>query len=144
MSEGIVFKKCSIWDDQAKFMLAGNQGVCEFLPSQVMLYQDLIVEEAGEFGDVLKQINQCSTSSEENELVPDAIKEAIDLIVVVAGWLISNGIDPQAAWDIVHANNMAKVAEKVEKDENGKIKKSPESIKRKEQMMADLRALIDA
>lgn len=136
----------SVFDDMKLFMTFGNQTVNEFNDSQELLYDRLIDEEHKEFSDSFDDAVMMSKESmpDYKESKAEAIKEAIDLIVVVSGWLISTGIDPQAAWDIVHGNNMAKVTEKVEKDENGKIKKSPESIKRKEQMMADLRALIDA
>ena len=119
----------SIFEDQRRFMLAGQQEVT-YNPDQIKLYEKLIDEEYWEFRDALR------TEPLENQL-----KECTDLLVVLSGWLISQGINAQSLWDIVHANNMAKVSEPPKKDANGKILKSPKSIERKEIMMREIRNL---
>ena len=129
----------SIFEDQKEFMLAGNQTVNEFNLDQMFLYDSLIDEEQKEFF-----IANGEWYCENTLFQADTVKEAIDILVVVSGWLLSNGIDPQKAWDIVHTNNMAKVNDIVVKDSNGKIQKSPESIARKKQMMIDLMALVES
>ena len=95
--------------DQAKFMNAGGQTVTRFNPPQSKLYRDLVREESKEFIETTDHV--------------DAIKEAVDVIVVAIGYLISTvGVEgAAAAWDAVHANNMLKVAAKVEKREDGKV-----------------------
>jgi predicted HAD superfamily Cof-like phosphohydrolase len=117
------------FNDQKEFMKAGGQ-VVGFNKEQALLYGKLIAEEFDEYA-----VEATGTQEE--------LKEMIDLLVVVIGKIISLGVDPQAAWDIVHANNMAKVGENTQYDENGKIMKSEESKARKVQMMKDLEGLIN-
>jgi len=124
-----------IFEDQKDFMIAGGQVVDKQDEKQAELYDDLIDEEYYEF---CTSLGFTGSNEEPKE---NQIKEAIDLIVVTAGWLNSQGIDAQKAWDLVHANNMAKVNDKVVKDEAGKIQKSPESKARKAVMMQELREL---
>ncbi len=128
----------SIFEDQKKFMLAGDQTVDELNLKQMDLYESLIHEEKSEF-----IFASAKFYCESTKLQAETIKEAIDILVVVSGWLLSNGIDAQKAWDIVHENNMAKVKDKIVKDGKGKIQKSPESIARKNKMMIDLIGLIN-
>jgi len=117
----------NIFRDQTNFMLAGSQTVDEFNPEQKLLYQDLIVEEYDEFIGAITE-----------EPLSHQIKEACDILVVVAGWLNSIGIDAEVAWRAVHSNNMLKVAYPPVKDKNGKIKKSDESRQGKKLMMTTL------
>ena len=121
----------SIFKDQAAFMQAGGQITDKSNMMQSVLYESLVDEEYGEF----------YMACENPEPQENRIKEAIDLIVVTAGWLISQGIDAQKAWDIVHANNLAKVQDVTVKNAEGKIQKSEASIKRKAEMMLALKGL---
>lgn len=121
----------SIVTDQKEFMVAGGQEVEGYQFFQEELYSKLIIEEHSEW------LLATMFESETNEL-----KELIDQIVVILGKIISLGIDPQKAWDLVHANNMLKVGSKVVKDDNGKIIKSPEAIAAKVMMMKELEELL--
>lgn len=116
--------------DQEEFMLRGKQTVATYNEDQIEMYEDSIHEEYDEF--VLACLN---------EPLENQVKECVDLIVVCIGFLFSLGIDPLKAWKLVWQNNIAKVTGEVEKDSNGKIKKSPESIARKAKMMEDIRGL---
>lgn len=118
--------------DQIEFMKAGGQTTDGYDVDQVDLYNRLIVEEVSEHTIATLM------EPEANEL-----KEMIDIIVVILGKIISMGVNPQDAWDLVHSNNMAKVTGKVVKDTNGKIVKSPEAIAAKAKMMRDLDNLFD-
>lgn len=119
--------------DQIDFMISGNQNITEFNKEQCDLYINLIDEETDEFfGAII-----------DHPYSVEAIKEAVDILVVTIGYLVSRGVNPQLAWNIVHENNMFKVSQEVVKDENGKIQKSPESIEKKKEMMEKLRGLLD-
>ena len=122
----------NIFDDQADFMFRGDQTVGRYNRKQVQLYESLIAEEFKEFFHAVN-----------NEPLQNQVKEAIDLIVVTAGFLHSVGVDPQKAWDIVHTNNLLKVTERPEYDAAGKILKSKASMVRKEQMMLQLHMLLE-
>jgi len=124
-----------IFEDQKDFMIAGGQVVDKQDEKQAELYDDLIDEEYYEF---CTSLGFTGSNEEPKE---NQIKEAIDLIVVTAGWLNSQGIDAQKAWDLVHANNLKKVAN-LSKDSSGKVMKSEESIKAKGKLMEDIRGLI--
>lgn len=104
--------------DQAAFMLAGEQTVGEFNFVQACRYADHILEEANETkrdlasGDYVK-----------------AIDGAVDTIVVAIGFLHSIGVNPEKAWDIVHAANMSKLLDgKVYKRPDGQIAKGPNFV----------------
>ena len=118
--------------DQRDFMYMGNQTTTTYNEKQIGLYLKLIQEEEHEL--YCAEINQ--------EPIENKLKEATDLLVVTLGYIWSHGINPNDVWNLVHANNMAKVNETVIKDENGKIMKSPESIARKEKMMESIRKLL--
>jgi len=121
----------SIFTDQKEFMVAGSQEVSAFDDQQSQLYVELIEEEFNEFAEaVALEPKECQ------------VKECVDIMVVAVGWLLSQGIDPQKAWDLIHQNNMAKVNAVVVKDAKGKIIKSPESIARKNLMMTDIKAMV--
>ena len=117
--------------DQRDFMYMGNQLTQKYDEEQVLLYTSLIKEEVNEL-----------LMSYLLEDKAETLKEATDVIVVTLGLIWSMGVNPNDVWNLVHANNMAKVNETVIKDENGKIMKSPESIARKEKMMESIRKLL--
>ena len=119
-------------EDQRCFMQAGNQTTNELNWKQVLLYQELIREEVDELN---KEIFINITNE-------DILKEATDVLVVTLGLIWSMGVNPQDVWNLVQANNMAKVSDTVVKDETGKIMKSPESKARKEKMMESIRCLL--
>lgn len=121
----------SIVKDQVEFMRAADQEVGYYSIDQSDLYTKLIIEETGEW--ILSRLYEPDV----NEL-----KELVDILVVTLGKIISMGVDPQAAWDLVHANNMAKVTGPIVKDKNGKVPKSPKSIAAKAEMMESLDSLV--
>lgn len=118
-------------EDQRRFMQAGNQTTNVYNIEQIYLYKSLISEEVNEFNTAF--------NSEGNS---EILKEATDVLVVTLGLIWSMGVNPQDVWNLVHANNMAKVSDNVVKDETGKIMKSPESKARKEKMMENIKCLL--
>lgn len=127
----------SIFEDQKEFMLAGGQSVDKCSYKQIGLYERLIEEEYREL------IFALSEWTDDDIGQAEVIKETIDCIVVLSGALLSMGIDADKAWNLVHSNNMSKVNnnDPIVKDINGKIQKSPESIRRKAEMMTKLQEL---
>lgn len=119
-------------EDQRRFMQAGNQTTNVYNIEQIYLYKSLISEEVNEFNTAF--------NSEDNS---EILKEAVDVLVVTLGLIWSMGVNPQDVWNLVHANNMAKVSDTVVKDETGKIMKSPESKARKEAMMKSIKELLN-
>ena len=119
--------------DQRSFMYNGNQTIHEHNDIQIKLYASLILEEVSELGEALDK-------KEDSEI----LKEAVDVIVVTLGLMWSFGVDPSDVWELVHKNNMSKVLNQdaIVKDINGKIMKSPESIKRKADMMKGIKELL--
>lgn len=117
--------------DQKSFMYLGNQSTTIYNPEQMELYGSLFEEEIQELIDAIEP--------------EEIIKEACDVIVVTLGLLLSMGIDVHKAWELVHKNNMSKVSNQdiLVKDVNGKIQKSPESIKRKAEMMKGIKELLN-
>ena len=110
--------------DQAAFMLAGEQTVGEFNFVQACRYADHMLEEANETkrdlasGDYTK-----------------AVDGAVDTIVVAIGFLHSIGVNPDKAWDIVHAANMRKVIDgKVYRRDDGQIGKPPNFVGPEEEL----------
>lgn len=126
----------SIFIDQARFMSMGGQEIDGTQDlKQVWMYAGLIDEESLEF-------NQAFWNNEGPDI--ETIKEAVDVIVVAAGYLISTlGVkDAQKAWDAVYASNLSKVVNAVEKREDGKILKSYEYKKvAKKKLMETLSAI---
>jgi len=120
--------------DQRDFMYLGNQTTSLYNSEQLKLYENLIIEEVSELHDAIT-----------NEDKAEIIKEACDVLVVTLGLLLSMGIDVHKAWELVHRNNMSKVSNQdiIVKDVNGKIQKSPESIKRKTDMMKGIKELLN-
>lgn len=122
----------SIFKDQWDFMQLAEQTAIGS-EKQVQLYDSLIEEEYSEFAD------SPFDSAEE-------IKEAVDILVVTAGFLISRlGVGgAQHVWNLVHETNLAKVKGDVEKRSDGKILQNDEYKKvLKKKLMGDLEALLD-
>ena len=101
--------------DQATFMRAGEQAVGSPDPDQAARYLGHILEEA------------CETERAfDDEDYVKAVDGAVDTIVVAIGFLHSLGVDPDAAWDAVHAANMRKVIDgRVYRRPDGQIGKPP-------------------
>ena len=120
--------------DQKSFMYLGNQSTTTYNPEQMKLYEKLVIEEVSELHDAIA-----------NEDNAEIIKEACDVLVVTLGLLLSMGIDVHKSWELVHRNNMSKVSNQdiIVKDVSGKIQKSPESIKRKAEMMKGIKELFN-
>lgn len=136
--------------DQAEFMRAGGQTVGVPNHEQVMLYSELVDEEAGEVGLASMEVEGSSfpTCGVWENFDGDDISYAVgfaaeladgavDTIVVCIGLLHSMGIDPDKAWAEVHRSNMAKIdpaTGKVLKRNDGKIQKpegwTPPDMKR--------------
>lgn len=132
----------SIFHDQAQFMLAGNQTVNQPNCKQSQLYGDLVREEYREFEEkFLESDFRAKVSSAEFEMTPELVKEAVDVIVVAAGFLVTVlGPDrAQEVWNCVHSSNMLKTVGGTEQREDGKIMKNAEYKKvLKERLMQDL------
>jgi len=107
--------------DQADFMKLAGQKTHRFCQKQSDLYAKLIEEEAYEFIET-------QGLGYDSPYIADHIKEAVDMIVVATGFLISNlGVEgAQHAWNLVHESNLVKVQGKVEKREDGKVLKNDE------------------
>lgn len=100
------------FEDQRKFMLAGDQSVGEFNRSQYDMYKNLIKEESDELN--------------ESQTLVDELDALIDILVVTIGAIHSMGADAQGAWDEVMRTNFAKIdpdTGKVRKRADGKILK---------------------
>lgn len=117
-------------EDQVAFMNAGNQETNRRNYIQLELYKHLIQEESMELINAI-----------DNEPLENQVKEAVDVLVVTIGYLVSLNIDVQKAWELVHVNNMLKV-QNVQKDETGKIIKSSSSKEHKQQLMQSLQDLV--
>lgn len=99
-----------IFKDQMQFMHACGQTTNHLNAEQIELYQTLIHEEHVEFFGAENRAEQ--------------IKEAIDILVVTVGWLLSAGVDAAEAWRRVHESNMSKLTDgKLLKREDGKVLK---------------------
>ena len=105
----------NIFDDVAAFHKKAGQVTPKelSLSSENYKHHKRLVEE--EYGELSQAI-----------LMSDALgiaKEAIDLIYVVVGLLLSMGVNPKRAWQLVHDSNMQKMEPNVVKDSSGKIQK---------------------
>ena len=126
-----------IFGDQGEFMCKGGQKTDTPDNDQAELYADLIQEETEEFLDAHYDLQESEPEA--------SIKEAVDVIVVATGYLISKlGVDnAQEAWRLVHASNLRKLEGSVEKREDGKILKNAEGkAERKAKLLADLKTLL--
>lgn len=105
----------NIFRDQTQFMVACDQTVCEWNPSQLNMYHNLIKEETQELQEAFDTNNRVE--------ILDAL---IDILVVTAGAINSMGANGEAAWDEVMKTNFAKIdpeTGKVKKREDGKVLK---------------------
>jgi predicted HAD superfamily Cof-like phosphohydrolase len=105
----------SVFEEQAKFMLACGQTVGRMNPEQFDLYVRLIEEEAEELSDAVLK-------GDKTEIF-DAL---LDIIVVCIGAGHSAGLPLEAGWREVIRSNMAKVDPEtgfVKKRADGKILK---------------------
>lgn len=109
----------SIFSEQACFMEQGKQ-VTNGLASQrqISLYAGLIEEESNEFLE--------SFFKKQNDV--ESVKEAVDIIVVAAGFLVSMlGTEgAEEAWQAVYVSNLTKVSGLIDTRVDGKILKSEE------------------
>jgi len=106
----------SVFEDQRRFMVAGDQTVSEYNKDQFDLYVRLIDEE---FNDELKE----AIANDDRVEQLDAL---IDILVVTIGALHSLGVDAPGAWNEVVRSNKSKIDKKtgkVLKREDGKILK---------------------
>lgn len=106
----------SVFEDQKKFMLAGDQIVDQFDKSQFNMYVDLIHEE---FNEELKE------AIDNNDRV-EMFDALLDILVVTIGAMHSLGVDAEGGWNEVIRSNMSKVDSatgKVIKRADGKILK---------------------
>lgn len=127
----------SIFKDQADFMSLADQNLGVGTTQQADMYATLITEESLEFAET--QYHGYIGHK------TDAIKEALDVIVVAAGYLntVLGPDKAQAAWNLVHETNLAKLKGNVEKREDGKVvvsKEWKEAMKKK--LKEDLLALM--
>jgi predicted HAD superfamily Cof-like phosphohydrolase len=102
----------SIFKEQAEFMIACGQTTGEYNDKQAELYATLILEE---YKELIEADN-----------APDALKELMDLIVVLVGFGLSSGWDLDGAWNEVWKSNMSKIDPEtglVLKREDGKVLK---------------------
>lgn len=105
----------SVFKDQEKFMIAGDQTVDTFNQAQFDMYTRLIDEE-------VEELKEAITSDDRVEML-DAL---LDILVVTVGAIHSMGADGEGGWDEVMATNFAKIdpeTGKVRKRGDGKILK---------------------
>lgn len=116
--------------DQSAFMIAGEQTVGQMNTGQAWRYAKHLQEESKETVDALTELDYVK-----------AVDGAVDSIVVAIGLLHSLGVDPNAAWNIVHKANMSKLVDgKVYKRPDGQIGKGPNFVPPE----AELKLLVDA
>jgi len=127
------------FQDQREFMLAFDQSVTGTNTEQYILYHNLVIEEIKEFLESMEEVKEAGlelqTYDDEiptaavKELIKatgHAAKEAMDVIVVATGYLLSMGVDPELAWKAVHDSNMGKLDPETGKPilrKDGKVQK---------------------
>jgi len=126
----------SIFKDQADFMALANQNLGVGYTGQADMYATLITEESLEFAETQYHTYVGHST--------DPVKEALDVIVVAAGFLntVLGPDNAQKAWNLVHESNLAKLKGNVEKRADGKVvvsKEWKEAMKKK--LKEDLLAL---
>jgi len=126
----------SIFKDQADFMTLANQSLAVGRAGQADLYATLIKEEFDEFWETQQPGYDGHRT--------DDIKEAQDILVVTLGYLntVLGPDKAQAAWNLVHETNLAKLTGAVEKRADGKVivtKEWKDAMKKK--LKEDLLAL---
>ena len=105
----------SVFKDQEKFMVAGDQTVDTFNQAQFDMYTRLIDEE-------VEELKEAIADDDRVEML-DAL---LDILVVTVGAIHSMGADGEGGWDEVMATNFAKIdpeTGKVRKRADGKILK---------------------
>jgi predicted HAD superfamily Cof-like phosphohydrolase len=105
----------SVFKDQAKFMIAGDQTVDQFNFDQFNLYTGLIEEEYNELKEAI--------AANDPVEVLDALG---DILVVTIGAMLSMGVECDKVWAEIIRSNMSKVdpeSGKVLKREDGKVLK---------------------
>jgi predicted HAD superfamily Cof-like phosphohydrolase len=127
------------FEDQRDFMQAFGQSVTGQNSDQYILYNNLITEEVKELLEAMKEVQDAGEKFQARETdrpagdVMDLVratghvaKEAMDVIVVLTGYLLSMGINPELAWQAVHESNMAKLDPETGKPiyrKDGKVQK---------------------
>jgi len=117
--------------DQTQFMSQGNQNVDEPSLQQEILYDRLMHEEFNEF---------CAAEED-----VEKVKEAVDVLVVTIGYLISKlgWRKASTAWEIIWRSNMAKVSGVTETRVDGKILQNDDYKRRaKAEMYEALRKMM--
>ncbi|NBO29705.1 phosphoribosyl-ATP diphosphatase [bacterium] len=102
----------TLFQDQAKFMIACGQTVGKINPRQFSLYKKLIAEEVDELYTAKSQL--------------DELDALIDILVVTIGAIHSIGAEGEGAWQEVMRTNFSKInpdTGKVNKREDGKVLK---------------------
>lgn len=95
--------------DQRGFMSLANQSVTGFNLPQMRRYIQHATEEARETEDSLLESYGAPTREATVECLTHVLDGLIDQIVVATGGILSMGIDPYEAWQIVLRANMSKV-----------------------------------
>lgn len=156
----------SIFEDQWDFMQLGSQDAIIFSQKgpqahaeQLALYESLIEEESAEMAEAFASKFKTNPGGiPDLELMTDLeftqaigrvddIKEAFDVIVVAAGYLVTRlGVEgAQKAWNLGHETNLAKVRGGAIKRDDGKILQTKEYKEElKAQLYKDLKALVDS
>jgi predicted HAD superfamily Cof-like phosphohydrolase len=127
------------FQDQREFMTAFGQSVTGQNSDQYILYNNLITEEVKELYEAMKEVQDAGEKYQSRETdipagyVMDLVratghvaKEAMDVIVVLTGYLLSMGVSPELAWKAVHESNMAKLDPETGKPiyrKDGKVQK---------------------
>lgn len=99
-------------EDQADFMKASRQSVDFLNIRQAELYRRLVEEETQETLDAMKELDHALRTPgirDYTTIVSQVADGCIDTIYVCLGLLHSLGVDPDVAWDEVHASNMTKI-----------------------------------
>lgn len=99
-------------NDQADFMKASRQSVDFFNIRQADLYRKLVAEETKETLDAMKELDHALRTPgirDYTTIVSQVADGCIDTIYVCLGLLHSLGVDPDLAWDEIHASNLTKI-----------------------------------
>lgn len=58
---------------------------------------------------ITEEFNEVVEAFETGQTIPEVAKELCDLLVVTYGTLLTMGVNPDAAFDLVHKSNMSKL-----------------------------------
>ena len=127
------------FQDQRDFMVAFGQSIAGTNTEQYILYNNLVTEEIKELLEAMREVQDAGIELQkyDDEIPTSAIKglidasahatkEAMDVVVVITGYLLSMGIDPDLAWKAVHESNMGKLDPETGKPilrKDGKVQK---------------------